>query len=65
MCCRAAFVEPHMRYVGWDVAITPDGPVFVEGNNLPGYDMVQNSRHRDEGVLPLFKAKLGDDIFDN
>lgn len=64
MCCRAALVEPHMRYVGWDVAITPDGPVFVEGNNLPGYDMVQNSRHRDEGILPLFREKLGEDIFD-
>ncbi len=64
MCCRAAVVEPHMRYVGWDVAITPDGPVFVEGNNLPGYDMCQNYRQNEEGALPLFKEKLGNDIFD-
>ena len=62
MCKEAAFVEPHMRYVGWDVAITPDGPVFVEGNNLPGYDMCQNARHRDEGILPRFEQVLGTKI---
>ncbi len=49
MCKEAAFVEPNMRYVGWDVGITPDGPVFVEGNNLPGYDMGQNHRFHDDG----------------
>lgn len=49
MCREAAHVEPGMRYIGWDVAITPDGPVFVEGNNLPGYDMCQNHRFHDDG----------------
>lgn len=34
MCLEASQVVPQMRYVGWDVAITPNGPVFVEGNNL-------------------------------
>ncbi|MFR8332899.1 MAG: sugar-transfer associated ATP-grasp domain-containing protein [Oscillospiraceae bacterium] len=38
LCCRAALVEPRLGYIGWDVAITPDGPVLVEGNNLPGYE---------------------------
>ena len=37
---------------------------YVEVNNILKYDMVQNSRHRDEGILPLFREKLGEDIFD-
>lgn len=49
LCKKAAKVEPRMRYVGWDVAITPTGPVLVEGNNLPGYDMCQNHRFHDSG----------------
>ncbi len=49
LCKSAAKVEKRMRYVGWDVAITPTGPVLVEGNNLPGYDMCQNHRFHDSG----------------
>ena len=49
LCRQAALVEPHIRYVGWDVAVTPTGPVLVEGNNLPGYDMCQNYRFRKDG----------------
>lgn len=49
LCKKAAKIEPRMRYVGWDVAITPSGPVLVEGNNLPGYDMCQNHRFHDSG----------------
>lgn len=64
MCKRAALVEPHMRYIGWDAAITPDGPLLVEGNNFPSYDMVQNHRHIDgnTGILPLFEKTIGDKI---
>lgn len=50
LCKKAAMVEKRMRYVGWDVAITPTGPVLVEGNNLPGYDMCQNHRFHDSGT---------------
>lgn len=32
MIKRAALVTPSLRYVGWDVAITPNGPVLIEGN---------------------------------
>lgn len=60
MCCQAALVEPRMRYIGWDVAITPDGPVLVEGNNLPGYDMCQNHRFHEDGcgIKPAFEAAI-------
>ncbi|MBO4413687.1 MAG: hypothetical protein IKX86_00990 [Clostridia bacterium] len=37
----ASGVIPEMTVVGWDVAITPSGPVIVEGNATPGFDMVQ------------------------
>lgn len=58
---KAAMVVPGMRYIGWDVAITENGPVLVEGNNFPSYDMVQNYRHRDndEGIKARFEEVMG------
>ena len=50
LCKKAALVEPRLRYIGWDVGISPDGPVLVEGNNLPGYDMPQNHLFNPGGV---------------
>ncbi len=32
LCENAAMVAPFCRSVGWDVAITPNGPVLIEGN---------------------------------
>lgn len=32
MIKEAAKVIPHLRYVGWDVAITDNGPELIEGN---------------------------------
>jgi len=58
---KAALEVPGMRYIGWDVAITESGPVLVEGNNFPSYDMVQNYRHRDndEGIKAKFEEVMG------
>ena len=33
---EAASYFPELRYIGWDVAITPSGPVIVEGNYVSG-----------------------------
>lgn len=39
--CLAAQVEPTIRYVGWDVAITPDGIALIEGNHDANLDVMQ------------------------
>lgn len=61
MCLEAALVEPRVGYVGWDVAITPEGPALVEGNLIPGYDMPQNAVFHPDGLgmLPAFERALG------
>ncbi len=55
---RAAVEVPEVKYVGWDVAITPDGPTFVEGNQYPGHDIYGLEPHSPDGrgVLPDWEA---------
>ena len=36
LCLRAAREYPEVRYIGWDVAITENGPVIVEANDISG-----------------------------
>lgn len=55
----AMTLSDHLKYIGWDVCITENGPALIEGNNLPGYDMCQNYRHTGEGFLPKFEAIVG------
>lgn len=54
---QAARVVPTVRYVGWDIALTPRGPVLVEGNPFPGNDIVQlyGQVSGSRGILPLFE----------
>lgn len=57
----AAEVVPQMRYIGWDVAITPNGPVLVEGNHNPGHDILQSKvylRDHSEGVLAVYQKAM-------
>lgn len=57
LCLKAALVVPQMRYIGWDVGISEKGPVFVEGNDMPGYDILQMPPHTPDkiGMLPRFR----------
>lgn len=41
MVLASSKVVPEIHVVGWDVAITPTGPVIVEGNRRAGFDIVQ------------------------
>ncbi len=55
--CKSASLEiPEMGYVGWDVAFTENGPVFVEGNEFPGHDIYQLPEHTPSkiGMMPKF-----------
>lgn len=38
---RAQSVSPHLKAIGWDVVLTPDGPVIIEGNHNWDLLMVQ------------------------
>lgn len=62
LCLKAAQVEPRLGYIGWDVAITPNGPVLVEANNLPSYDMIQNGGFAGGGIRPVFESIIGGEI---
>lgn len=56
LCKKAAKEIPEMGYVGWDVAFTPNGPLFVEGNEFPGHDIYQLPVHTPNkiGMMPKF-----------
>ena len=63
LCLRAAQTVPQMGYIGWDVAITENGPVFVEGNHFPGHDILQMPPHLPPdrtGFLPTFRKFIPD-----
>lgn len=38
---KAALNFPKTIVIGWDVAITESGPLIIEGNNGPGFDLPQ------------------------
>lgn len=57
MCLEAAQRIPQMRFIAWDVAITPSGPTFIEGNSFPSHAIPQFAAHYPDGIgiLPEFR----------
>lgn len=53
---KLAQVVPEVGMVGWDIALSNNGPVVVEANDFPGHDIYQLPPHRTNGmgVLPQF-----------
>lgn len=61
LAIKASQVIPQLGYVGFDIAISEEGPVLVEGNELPGYDLYQSKVHLNEnkeGLKPLFDSVI-------
>ena len=46
--------------MGWDMAIGPDGPAIIEGNDFPGTDLCQLAPFCPEktGLWPYYKELL-------
>lgn len=57
MCLQAAAKLPQVGYVGWDIAVSENGPQLIEGNPFPGHDILQMPPHVPDkiGMLPRFK----------
>lgn len=58
---EAGKVIPEVKFIGWDVALSINGPCIIEGNDFPGHDIYQLPPHRTDGigVLPQFEKVLG------
>jgi hypothetical protein len=56
LCTRAARVTPNLRSVGWDIALTPEGPVIVEGN--PDWDLPMVQVHTNGLLQPDVRRQL-------
>lgn len=50
LVCRAHAAFPDRITVGWDVAITDQGPVIIEGNVQSGCDMIQRTHDLPAGI---------------
>ena len=63
MCEEAALRLPQVRYIGWDVAFSERGPVLVEGNEYPGYGILQfyKLKGKRTGHLKEVADYLGDE----
>ena len=57
MCLEAMRKVPQVRFVAWDVAITADGPRFIEGNSFPSHAVPQFAAHYPDGIgiMPEFR----------
>jgi hypothetical protein len=59
MVISAAGCVPNLRLIGWDIAISEDGPVLIEGNsdyNISGTDMICNGARSN----PVFRKVLNE-----
>ena len=64
LCREAARRIPQERYIGWDVAFSVNGPVIVEGNQYPGYGILQHYKLKDQrtGHLKEIADVLGEEM---
>ena len=59
----ASKVIPEVKYLGWDIAITPKGPVIIEGNCYPGiFQMKPSFSDKHVGLIPKYKEFMDIDL---
>lgn len=56
ICKRAAELTPFVRSIGWDVIVSPTGPVLIEGN--PSWDLNMVQVHSDGYLSSEFREEL-------
>lgn len=61
LAVKAHEVFHHLPLIGWDVAITPEGPVIIEGNYSP--DMEGFSIHYQDPILLPYHVKKGKAVY--
>lgn len=50
---------PEMPYIGWDIALTPTGPVVIEGNHNTGVFQTRPAvTGTKEGLLPVYQRAM-------
>ena len=64
MVVEAAEKIPQVRYIGWDIAFSKNGPVMVEGNEYPGYGLLKfyKLKGKRTGHLKEIADVLGDEM---
>lgn len=62
LALQAATVTPELRYASWDIAVTPDGPILIEGNWDAEFYAEQMLYNR--GNRSLFVNKLEGNTYD-
>lgn len=56
---KLAKVEPNIRYVGWDIAVTDKGVDVIEGNEYSGvFQMKPSLSDKKEGLLPKYRKHM-------
>ena len=58
LALKACTENDKILVVGWDVAISEDGPVMIEGNRRPGFDLLQVLS--DRGRMDIVRDVLKD-----
>lgn len=60
MVCEAALVNQGVNLIGWDVALSVDGPLIIEANRGPGWDVTQvPAMHGQKALLNEMLREVG------
>lgn len=54
---RLGNLFPNLTFVGWDIALTSDGPVVLEGNSSPGLTIIQRTYNGMQEFIELVQKQ--------